>query len=111
MQLLVYQRLLEYVKPDYVHVFVNGNIVETGGVELSEKLEKERHEELIQKLKQLSPKLHNTTDLSSKKRTIRQIEIGLALIIVTPNPITYLIMPLMEIFRSIYSKLIKKSFA
>ena len=30
-----YQRLLEYVKPDYVHVFVDGNIVESGGVELS----------------------------------------------------------------------------
>ena len=39
-----YQRLLEYVKPDYVHVFVDGNIVETGGVELSEKLEKEGYE-------------------------------------------------------------------
>ena len=36
-----YQRLLEYVKPDYVHVFVDGNIVETGGTELSDKLEKE----------------------------------------------------------------------
>ena len=39
-----YQRLLEYVKPDYVHVFVDGNIVESGGVELSEKLEKEGYE-------------------------------------------------------------------
>jgi len=39
-----YQRLLEYVEPDYVHVFVDGNIVETGGVELSEKLEKEGYE-------------------------------------------------------------------
>ena len=39
-----YQRLLEYVKPDYVHVFVDGNIVETGGRELSDKLEKEGYE-------------------------------------------------------------------
>ena len=39
-----YQRLLEYVKPDYVHVFVDGNIVETGGTELSDKLEKEGYE-------------------------------------------------------------------
>ena len=39
-----YQRLLEYVKPDYVHVFVDGNIVETGGKELSDKLEKEGYE-------------------------------------------------------------------
>ena len=39
-----YQRLLEYVKPDYVHVFVDGNIVETGDTELSDKLEKEGYE-------------------------------------------------------------------
>ena len=39
-----YQRLLEYVKPDYVHVFIDGNIVETGGRELSDKLEKEGYE-------------------------------------------------------------------
>ena len=39
-----YQRLLEYVKPDYVHIFVDGNIVETGGRELSDKLEKEGYE-------------------------------------------------------------------
>ena len=39
-----YQRLLEYIKPDFVHVFVDGAIVESGGVELSEKLEKEGYE-------------------------------------------------------------------
>ena len=39
-----YQRLLEYIKPDFVHVFVDGSIVESGGVELSEKLEKEGYE-------------------------------------------------------------------
>ena len=42
-----YQRLLEYIKPDYVHVFVNGTIVESGGVELSEKLEKEGYESYL----------------------------------------------------------------
>jgi len=36
-----YQRLLEYITPDFVHVFVDGKIVETGGKELSDKLEKE----------------------------------------------------------------------
>ena len=36
-----YQRLLEYIKPDFVHVFVDGKIVESGDVELSNKLEKE----------------------------------------------------------------------
>ena len=42
-----YQRLLEYIKPDFVHVFVDGSIVESGGVELSEKLEKEGYESYL----------------------------------------------------------------
>lgn len=39
-----YQRLLEYITPDFVHVFVDGKIVETGAKELSDKLEKEGYE-------------------------------------------------------------------
>lgn len=35
-----YQRLLDEVKPDYVHVLVDGRIVATGGMELAEQLEK-----------------------------------------------------------------------
>ena len=34
-----YQRILDYIKPDYVHVFVDGRIVEEGGAELAKKLE------------------------------------------------------------------------
>jgi len=34
-----YQRILNYITPDYVHVFVGGRIVEEGGPELAEKLE------------------------------------------------------------------------
>jgi len=34
-----YQRILNYVEPDYVHVFIDGRIVEEGGAELAEKLE------------------------------------------------------------------------
>src|ERR687886_2616468 len=36
-----YQRILNFVKPDFVHVFVGGRIVEEGGPELAEKLERE----------------------------------------------------------------------
>lgn len=36
-----YQRLLNYVSPDYVHVFMNGKIVASGDKTLAEKLEKE----------------------------------------------------------------------
>jgi len=36
-----YQRILNYIEPDFVHVFVGGKIVEEGGKELAEKLERE----------------------------------------------------------------------
>ncbi len=36
-----YQRLLEYIKPDFVHVVVDGKIVETGTFDLALKLEKQ----------------------------------------------------------------------
>ncbi|MDN4753289.1 Fe-S cluster assembly ATPase SufC [Porphyromonadaceae bacterium W3.11] len=35
-----YQRLLDFIKPDIVHVLLNGEIVKTGGPELAEELEK-----------------------------------------------------------------------
>jgi Fe-S cluster assembly ATP-binding protein len=36
-----YTRILRYIKPDFVHVFVAGKVVEEGGPELAEKLENE----------------------------------------------------------------------
>jgi Fe-S cluster assembly ATP-binding protein len=36
-----YQRILNHITPDFVHVFVNGRIVEEGGPELAHKLEAE----------------------------------------------------------------------
>ncbi len=36
-----YQRILDYIEPDFVHVFVDGRIVEEGGPELAHKLEAE----------------------------------------------------------------------
>jgi len=39
-----YTRILRYIQPDYVHVFVGGRIVEEGGPELAEKLEAEGYE-------------------------------------------------------------------
>lgn len=50
-----YQRMLNYIKPDYVHVLYDGRIVESGGPELALELEekgyewiRERHEALAQ---------------------------------------------------------------
>ncbi len=36
-----YTRILRYIKPDYVHVFVDGHIAEEGGPELADQLEAE----------------------------------------------------------------------
>ena len=41
-----YQRLLDYIKPDFVHVLSNGRIVKTGCRELAEELEKTGYEKL-----------------------------------------------------------------
>jgi len=39
-----YQRILNYVTPDFVHVFVGGRIVEEGGPELAQRLDAEGYE-------------------------------------------------------------------
>ena len=39
-----YQRLLDYVTPDIVHIFLDGRILESGGPELAVKLEEEGYE-------------------------------------------------------------------
>jgi Fe-S cluster assembly ATP-binding protein len=42
-----YTRILRYVSPDFVHVFVAGRIVEEGGPELSARLEEEGYERYL----------------------------------------------------------------
>jgi len=39
-----YQRILNYVKPDFVHVMINGQIVRSGGAELALQLEDQGYE-------------------------------------------------------------------
>jgi Fe-S cluster assembly ATP-binding protein len=39
-----YQRILNYIDPNFVHVFIDGRIVEEGGPELAHKLEAEGYE-------------------------------------------------------------------
>jgi Fe-S cluster assembly ATP-binding protein len=41
-----YQRLLNYIKPDFVHVLINGQIVKSGGSELAVELESKGYETL-----------------------------------------------------------------
>jgi Fe-S cluster assembly ATP-binding protein len=41
-----YQRILHYVKPEFVHILMDGRIVLEGGVELVERLEREGYDEI-----------------------------------------------------------------
>ena len=41
-----YQRLLDYIKPDFVHVLMNGKITKSGCMELAEELEKVGYEKI-----------------------------------------------------------------
>jgi Fe-S cluster assembly ATP-binding protein len=43
-----YTRILRYIQPDFVHVFVGGRIAEEGGPELAERLEAEGYERFVQ---------------------------------------------------------------
>ena len=42
-----YKRILNYVRPDFVHVFANGRVVTTGGPELADKLEEEGYDAFV----------------------------------------------------------------
>ena len=42
-----YTRILRYVQPDFVHVFVAGRIAEEGGSELAEELETSGYERFL----------------------------------------------------------------
>ncbi len=42
-----YTRILRYIEPDYVHVFVNGKIAEQGGPELADQLEAEGYDKYL----------------------------------------------------------------
>jgi Fe-S cluster assembly ATP-binding protein len=43
-----YQRLLDYITPDYVHVMADGRILQTGGKELALKLEAQGYDWILE---------------------------------------------------------------
>lgn len=45
-----YERLLDYIKADYVHILMNGVVVKSGGLELMEKVDKEGYDWLKEEL-------------------------------------------------------------
>jgi Fe-S cluster assembly ATP-binding protein len=46
-----YTRILNYITPDFVHVFVDGRIAEEGGPELAERLEVEGYDRFVKAVK------------------------------------------------------------
>jgi Fe-S cluster assembly ATP-binding protein len=45
-----YQRILNYVKPDFIHVMMDGKIVHSGGPELALQLEEQGYDWIRQEL-------------------------------------------------------------
>ena len=45
-----YERLLDYIKPDFTHVLMNGKVVRSGGIELMEKIDQEGYDWLKEEL-------------------------------------------------------------
>jgi Fe-S cluster assembly ATP-binding protein len=48
-----YERLLEYVKPDFIHILVDGRIIKTGNMEMIEEIEKYGYESIQQQVKKV----------------------------------------------------------
>jgi Fe-S cluster assembly ATP-binding protein len=42
-----YQRILNYIKPDFVHIMIDGQIIESGGPELATRLEAEGYDNIL----------------------------------------------------------------
>ena len=45
-----YQRLLDYIKPDHVHIMLKGRIVKSGGKELIEKIDQDGYDWIKEEL-------------------------------------------------------------
>lgn len=41
-----YNKLLDYLEPDYIHILLNGKIVKTGGMELAKEIDDEGYENI-----------------------------------------------------------------
>lgn len=50
-----YERMLKYLKPDFIHIMMDGKIVLSGGMELAKELEKHGYDYVRGKLAEKSP--------------------------------------------------------
>jgi Fe-S cluster assembly ATP-binding protein len=48
-----YQRILNYIEPDFVHVLVDGRIVRTGGADLARQIEEEGYDPILESIGEL----------------------------------------------------------
>ena len=60
-----YTRILRYIRPDFVHVFVDGRIVEEGGPELADRLEDEGYDRFLSAATALAPPADGLTTVAS----------------------------------------------
>jgi Fe-S cluster assembly ATP-binding protein len=70
-----YQRLLNYIKPDVVHVLAQGRIVKTGGKDLALRLEDEGYGPILREAG-LSPDLPDEALLVPKGPELEAVEVG-----------------------------------
>ena len=47
-----YQRLLDYIKPDFVHIMMNGNIIKSGNHTLVDEIEKKGYAKILEEISQ-----------------------------------------------------------
>ena len=63
-----YQRILNYIRPDFVHVLVAGRIVESGGADLVQRLESEGYEPFLVAARGDGAELNAITEVSTNGR-------------------------------------------
>ena len=63
-----YQRLLDYITPDHVHVMMQGRVVKSGGAELAQKLEEQGYDWIKEELRH---RRRNSWTRSIRKGTIQ----------------------------------------
>ena len=70
-----YTRILRYIKPDYVHVFIAGRVAEQGGHELAERLDAEDTTAMYARLRRLGRNGHHVAQrwagVSGHRRSLR----------------------------------------
>ena len=77
-----YQRILNYITPDSVHIMVKGKIIKSGGKELAHELEAKGYDEIIKRIKEeknltmlqaLENRIYNSNSVKTKEEQLEEI--------------------------------------